>query len=191
MFKGKYKALNLLFFLIAFSCSHNIKWDYELLSFWSQGELKTYAFLNSKVGWVACDVNAMGDKTIREQKSYLKSISRRNLTESEESFCALYRCSEDSNDECINEGSYLVFSEVIQDVIQEIQSQKYVSSRTNSIYAWEAHEKLCLKEADLNSCAISVNHHRYITKNRKLFYRIRARECELLSISENDCNFDF
>lgn len=190
MKRFKFNPLLLLFVFLFYSCAHSVNWSFDKVSFWSRGELKTYALIESKKGWVACDANEFAGKADREVKSYLKDIGDRNLTDEEQRICASYTCSNQKEYRCINQGSYAVFSEVVSDFIKQELDNKFVTSEDN-MFNWELEEDLCLKDADLNSCAIVSNYYLYRAKNRKSFFKIRKKECELLAIKEADCNYDF
>lgn len=187
MIRSKFKFL--FIFFISISCSQLVKWDYEDFLVSEEITGRSYSVIKSGNNWIACSNDYLEGKDRLSKRSYLVAISKRSLTDDEQSYCAVHYCTSRSEDVCINEGNYLVFSEVVIDTLTNNFS-RFTSSDFKA-YDWKKEEVNCLQEGQINSCSIVSNYHRFITKKRKKFFEIRKRECELLKVEAIDCSYDF
>jgi hypothetical protein len=181
--KKMFKHLNLVFLLlVTVGCATSKKMNSEKLNFITF-DLRSYDIMKSDAGWAACESSYLKANKGKD----LDSVWKAGVTKEDSDVCAMYRCDEKG---CSNGGNYLAFSEVINFLVKKDKKLQYTSQKATNVYNIETAQTGCFKTGEVNSCAILSAYYRYTSYNRKEFYKVRTRECELLGISQKNCSFD-
>lgn len=178
-----FKHLSLVFLLLmTFGCATSKNAKMEKMNFITF-DLRSYDVMKSNSGWVACESAYLKANKIKK----LEDIWDNGVAKEDSDVCAMYKCDEGK---CTNGGSYLAFSEVINFLLKKTRRMQYTSQKTDNMYNIDAAQAGCFNSGEVNSCAILSAFYRYTSYNRKEFYKVRTRECELLGISQKNCSFD-
>lgn len=178
-----FKQLALIILLSTiFGCATSKNNKLERINFLTF-DLRSYDVLKSKTGWVGCESNYLE----ANKNKKLDSLWVNGVSVEDSDVCAIYKC---QNNKCVHNGSYLAFSEVVNYLLKKAKREKYTAIKEEDVYNIDAAQVGCFDSGEVNSCAVLSAFYRYSVYDRKMFYRVRTRECELLGVSQKNCSFD-